>query len=146
MLQSTAVMDLPRPSGMIQARPTGSGSLEIRISLGKTSVQFNRTKVSSSIYRALSPLSKYTPFPTFPVCINRMPSSAWSLLSIQSPSANTVHTCSTVAHLVSSPKLNRFCAQRGPDQSTSAIRRLHRFIYTRQPLVIGFISIQETVW
>ena len=57
MVQSTAVMHFPSPSGMIQALPTGSGSLETSMSKGFTSVQFKRLKVSSLIKRARSPLS-----------------------------------------------------------------------------------------
>ena len=67
IVQSTAVMDLPNPAGIMQARPTGSGNREIKMSPYTTSVQFSRLKVSSLIYRALSPLSLNVPTPTFPV-------------------------------------------------------------------------------
>lgn len=70
MLQSTAVIVFPNPSGITQARPTGSGSLETRISLGKTSVQCRRSKVASSMNLARSPLSKYTPYSDI-ACLNK---------------------------------------------------------------------------
>ena len=91
MVQSTAVTHFPNPSGNTHARPTGSGSLEIRMSPGYISVQWSLLNVSSVIYFALSPLSLYSPHPTFPVWISLMPDSDWSFDSIQYQSMNVEH-------------------------------------------------------
>jgi len=103
IVQSTAVINCSCKCGIIQALPTGSGSLETKISLAKISVQLNLLNVSFEIYLALSAdFSRKLPLPTLPVCISRIPLSDWSSLSIQSPSSNTFVTSSILTKGISS--------------------------------------------
>ncbi len=84
--QSTAVIQRPSSFGRIQARPTGSGSLEINTSPSKISLQLSLSKVSEEIKWYFPSLSLKFPKPILPVWIKRIPVSDWSFDSIQSPS------------------------------------------------------------